>query len=59
MDKCERGPFRYSRTQLLDVHKMTDMKLFSKILDGFVQVPSLTQEEVFKPLALVHLILRR
>lgn len=52
LHKGESGPLKYSRTKLLDVYRMTDMKLFSKLLDGFVQVPSLTQEEALEPLAL-------
>ncbi|KAJ9159784.1 hypothetical protein P3X46_025258 [Hevea brasiliensis] len=52
LHKGESGPLRYSRTKLLDVYRMTDMKLYGKLLDGFVQVPSLTQEEALEPLAL-------
>ncbi|KAK2988729.1 hypothetical protein RJ640_020994 [Escallonia rubra] len=43
---------KYSRTKLLDVYRMTDMRSRGKILDGVVQVPSLTQEEPLEPLAL-------
>ncbi|EEF52556.1 conserved hypothetical protein [Ricinus communis] len=52
LDRGESGPLRYNRTKLLDVYRKTDMKLINKLLDGFVQVPSLTQEESLEPLAL-------
>ncbi|KAJ4836101.1 hypothetical protein Tsubulata_004202 [Turnera subulata] len=52
LDKGESGPLRYSRTKLLDVYRRTDLKSCSKVLDGFVPVPSLTQEEPLEPLAL-------
>ncbi|XP_059636440.1 protein ESSENTIAL FOR POTEXVIRUS ACCUMULATION 1 [Cornus florida] len=45
------SPLRYSRTKLLDVYRMTDMKSSEKILNGVMQVPSLTQEEPLEPLA--------
>ncbi|CBI19683.3 unnamed protein product, partial [Vitis vinifera] len=56
-DKCESGhgepsPLRYNRTKLLDVYRMTDIRSSGKLLDGFVQVPSLSQEEPLEPLAL-------
>nr|XP_048331467.1 protein ESSENTIAL FOR POTEXVIRUS ACCUMULATION 1 isoform X2 [Ziziphus jujuba var. spinosa] len=43
---------RYSRTKLLDVYRVADMKSFQKLVDGFVDVPSLTLEEPVEPLAL-------
>ncbi|KAJ0441689.1 putative GYF domain-containing protein [Helianthus annuus] len=46
------SPMRYSRTKLLDVYRITDMKAGGVMLDGVVPVPSLTQEEVLEPLAL-------
>ncbi|KAF5759035.1 putative GYF domain-containing protein [Helianthus annuus] len=46
------SPMRYSRTKLLDVYRITDMKAGGMMLDGVVPVPSLTQEEVLEPLAL-------
>ncbi|XP_050212155.1 protein ESSENTIAL FOR POTEXVIRUS ACCUMULATION 1 [Mercurialis annua] len=52
LDRGEAGPLRYNRTKLLDVYRRTDMKVFNKLLDGFVQVPSLTEEEALEPLAL-------
>ncbi|KAI3777433.1 hypothetical protein L1987_47233 [Smallanthus sonchifolius] len=48
----EMSPMRYSRTKLLDVYRITDMKACGMMLDGVVPVPSLTQEEVLEPLAL-------
>ncbi|KAL8257068.1 hypothetical protein R6Q59_029109 [Mikania micrantha] len=45
-------PMRYSRTKLLDVYRITDMKACGIMLDGVVPVPSLTQAEVLEPLAL-------
>ncbi|KAL8217672.1 hypothetical protein R6Q57_021045 [Mikania cordata] len=45
-------PMRYSRTKLLDVYRITDMKACGMMLDGVVPVPSLTQVEVLEPLAL-------
>ncbi|CAN1835727.1 Protein ESSENTIAL FOR POTEXVIRUS ACCUMULATION 1 [Linum perenne] len=51
-DKAENGPLRYGRTKFLDLFRTTNMKLSWKLLDGFVHVASLTQEEVVEPLAL-------
>ncbi|KAJ8772538.1 hypothetical protein K2173_027715 [Erythroxylum novogranatense] len=51
-DKGENGPLKYNRTKLLDIYRMIDMKSGCKLLDGFVQVTSLTQEEPLEPLAL-------
>ncbi|CAK9162003.1 unnamed protein product [Ilex paraguariensis] len=45
------SPLRYNRTKLLDVYRITDMKSRGKVLDGIVQIPSLTQEEPLEPLA--------
>ncbi|PSS31349.1 PERQ amino acid-rich with GYF domain-containing protein [Actinidia chinensis var. chinensis] len=45
------SPFSYSRTKLLDVYRMTDMRSCQKMLDGFVPVPALTREEPSEPLA--------
>ncbi|XP_052202363.1 protein ESSENTIAL FOR POTEXVIRUS ACCUMULATION 1 isoform X2 [Diospyros lotus] len=47
----ESSPLRYSRTKLLHLYRMTDMKSCKKILDEVVPVPSLTQEELLEPLA--------
>ncbi|XP_076940411.1 protein ESSENTIAL FOR POTEXVIRUS ACCUMULATION 1-like [Bidens hawaiensis] len=46
------SPMRYSRTKLLDVYRVTDMKASGMMLDNVVPVPSLTQDEVLEPLAL-------
>ncbi|KAK1291594.1 hypothetical protein QJS10_CPB17g02186 [Acorus calamus] len=43
---------RYSRMKLLDVYRLTDVRNFRKPFEGFVHVPSLTQEEPLEPLAL-------
>ncbi|XP_027354499.1 uncharacterized protein LOC113864691 isoform X2 [Abrus precatorius] len=48
-------PFRYSRTNLLDVYRMTDMRTNRKVVGDFVQVPSLTQDDPLEPLALCEL----
>ncbi|KAA8528636.1 hypothetical protein F0562_035991 [Nyssa sinensis] len=47
----EPSPLRYSRTKLLDVCRMTDMRSCQKLLGGVLQVPSLTHEEPLEPLA--------
>ncbi|CAI0436267.1 unnamed protein product [Linum tenue] len=52
LDKAENGPLRYGRTKLLDLYRRTDMRSSWKLLDEFVHVPSLTQEEMVEPLAL-------
>jgi hypothetical protein len=56
-DKVESGqgePYRlrYSRTKLLDVYRTTDMSSHRRLVDGFVKVPNLTQDESLEPLAL-------
>lgn len=43
---------RYNRTKLLDIFRLTDMSSYRKLVDGFVQVPSLTQDGPLEPLAL-------
>jgi hypothetical protein len=58
LDKAESGhedpcPFRYNRTRLLDVYRVTNMGRNRKFVDDFVQVPSLTQDEPLEPLALM------
>ncbi|XP_010254887.1 PREDICTED: uncharacterized protein LOC104595724 isoform X2 [Nelumbo nucifera] len=45
----ELSPLRYSKDKLLDVYRMTDVN--TKPLDGFIEVPSLTQAEPLEPLA--------
>jgi hypothetical protein len=57
LDRVESGheepyPFRYNRTKLLDVYRVTNMSRNRK-LDDFVQVPNLTQDEPLEPLALM------
>ncbi|KAE9588457.1 putative GYF-like domain-containing protein [Lupinus albus] len=57
LDKVESGhgepcAFRYNRTKLLDVYRLTDMGTNRKLLDDFVQVPNLTQDKPLEPLAL-------
>ncbi|MED6119087.1 hypothetical protein PIB30_008599 [Stylosanthes scabra] len=49
----EPSPFRYNRTKLLDVYRVTKMDRNKKLADDFVQIPSLTQEEPLEPLALL------
>ncbi|KAI3767196.1 hypothetical protein L2E82_17284 [Cichorium intybus] len=48
-DMSENSPMRYSRTKLLDVYRITNMKAGERMLE----VPSLTQEEPLEPLALI------
>lgn len=43
---------RYSRMKLLDIYRMMDIKNYKKPLDGFIEVPSLTQMELLEPLAI-------
>ena len=45
-------PFRYNRTKLLDIYQLTDLRSSKNILDGLLQVSSLTQEEPLEPLSL-------
>lgn len=45
-------PFRYNRTKLLDIYQRTDLRSSKNILDGLLQVSSLTQEEPLEPLSL-------
>ncbi|OIW03483.1 hypothetical protein TanjilG_14708 [Lupinus angustifolius] len=57
LDKVESGhgelcAFRYNRTKLLDVYRLTDMGANRKLVDDFVQVPNITQNEPLEPLAL-------
>ncbi|KAF6166620.1 hypothetical protein GIB67_005482 [Kingdonia uniflora] len=60
LDKDERhsaqgeySPLKYSRTKLLELYKVTDIRSDRKPLDGFLEVPtSLTQVEPLDPLAL-------
>ncbi|XP_062097710.1 protein ESSENTIAL FOR POTEXVIRUS ACCUMULATION 1-like [Humulus lupulus] len=42
---------RYSRTKLLDVYRLGDLRSFRRLVDG-VEVPSLTVDEPVEPLAL-------
>ncbi|KAF8406421.1 hypothetical protein HHK36_008508 [Tetracentron sinense] len=46
------SPLRYSRTKLLDVYRMTDIRSYKKPLDCLVEVPSLTQAQPLDPHAL-------
>ncbi|KAI5392975.1 protein ESSENTIAL FOR POTEXVIRUS ACCUMULATION 1 [Lathyrus oleraceus] len=55
VDKVEsehEEPFRYNRTKLLDVYRVTNMGSNRNLVDDFVQVPSLTHDESLEPLAL-------
>lgn len=57
LDKVESGHddpghFRYNRTKLLDLYRVTDVGTNRKQVDEFVQVPNLTQDEPVEPLAL-------
>lgn len=48
----EAHPFRYSRSNILDVYRVTNVHTDRKLVDDFVQVPSLTQDEPLEPLAI-------
>lgn len=48
----EAHPFRYSRTNILDVYRVTDVHTGIKLVDDFAQVPPFTQDEPLEPLAL-------
>ncbi|MCL7032798.1 hypothetical protein MKW94_014567 [Papaver nudicaule] len=57
LEKGESGygdasPLKYSRTRLLDLFRTTDLRSHKKPLDGFAEIPSLTQEDPLEPLAL-------
>ena len=52
IEHVESYPFRYGRTKLLDVYRSADMRLYRKLVDGFIDVTSLTLEEPLEPLAL-------
>ncbi|KAL8523757.1 hypothetical protein ACS0TY_013648 [Phlomoides rotata] len=58
LEKNENGkPYHlyYSRPELIDIYRTTDMTNHAKYLEGIVQVPSLTQEEPVEPVSLcVH-----
>ncbi|CAI9763712.1 unnamed protein product [Fraxinus pennsylvanica] len=47
----EHTPLRYSRTKLLNVYRITDMRSFAKLLDEIDRVPCLCLEEPLEPLA--------
>lgn len=47
----ESSPFRYSRTKLIDIYRITDLKSYQKVIEE-LQVPTLTQEDPLEPLAL-------
>lgn len=44
-------PLKYSRTNLIDIYRTTDMRSIAKYLEGVVHVLSLTQEEPTEPLS--------
>ncbi|CAH2046723.1 unnamed protein product [Thlaspi arvense] len=43
---------RYSRMKLLDVYRVAGTACFEKFPDGFIEVPSLTSEQMSDPLAI-------
>ncbi|CAI9763713.1 unnamed protein product [Fraxinus pennsylvanica] len=47
----EHSSLRYSRINLLNMYRITDMRSFAKLLGEVDQVPSLTLEEPVEPLA--------
>ncbi|GMJ04994.1 Essential for poteXvirus Accumulation 1 [Hibiscus trionum] len=52
IDHGEPSPLRYGRKKLLDLYMRTDMRVFQKLVEELVSVPSLTQNEPLEPLAL-------
>lgn len=56
LDKSDSAPgnpcVKYSRMKLLDVYRVTDLKKVRANLDGFIEVPPLTELEPLEPLAL-------
>lgn len=44
-------PLNYSRPELIDIYRTTDLTSYANYLAGVVQVPSLTQEEPIEPLS--------
>ncbi|GMJ02663.1 Essential for poteXvirus Accumulation 1 [Hibiscus trionum] len=52
IDHGESSPLRYSRKKLLDLYMRTDMRVYQKLIEELVSVPSLTQNEPLEPLAL-------
>ncbi|KAL2459066.1 GYF domain-containing protein [Forsythia ovata] len=51
VESGEHSTVRYSRTKLLNVYRITDMRSFEKLLGEVDQVPSLTLEDPLEPLA--------
>lgn len=47
----ESHTLKYSRTKLIDIYRTSDMRTYTKFLEGVIQVPSLTQEESIEPMA--------
>eukprot|EP00250_Pteridium_aquilinum_P006220 c16183_g1_i2 orf=183-5522(-) len=53
LDKGDASPgFRYPRAKLLDIYRKSNVSFSSrKYLEGFIEVPQLTESEPFEPLA--------
>ncbi|KAL2504108.1 GYF domain-containing protein [Abeliophyllum distichum] len=51
VESGEHSTLRYSRTKLLNVYRITDMRSFAKLLGEVDQVPSFTLEDPLEPLA--------
>lgn len=51
VENGERYPLYYSRPELIDIYRTSDMKNRAKYLEGFVEAPSLTQEEPVEPVS--------
>ncbi|KAK7376814.1 hypothetical protein VNO80_02231 [Phaseolus coccineus] len=49
----ELSPLKYNRTKLLDVYRVTGMGTNRKLVEDFVHVPNLTQDEPLEPLAIL------
>ncbi|XP_047975785.1 protein ESSENTIAL FOR POTEXVIRUS ACCUMULATION 1-like [Salvia hispanica] len=47
----ESHALKYSRAKLTDIYRSVDMRSCAKFLEGFIHVPSLTQEEYVEPIA--------
>ncbi|XP_039023951.1 protein ESSENTIAL FOR POTEXVIRUS ACCUMULATION 1-like [Hibiscus syriacus] len=52
IDRVEPSPLRYSRKKLLDLYMRTNMRVYQKLIEELVSVPSLTHNEPLDPLAL-------
>ncbi|TYH87691.1 hypothetical protein ES332_D01G136600v1 [Gossypium tomentosum] len=52
IDHGEPSPLQYSRKKMLDLYMRTDLRIYQKLIEELLSVPSLTQNEPLEPLAL-------